>query len=140
MTVKIPSLVSMTTRVLFPMTLLSASLITPVYANTFHTFPLDSRLHVGSAASPQADDIRGSRYYPVDSLLQSEEGKVGVKVFLNAEGEARDAVVEKSSGFPKLDAAAIRYVKENYDYDLAPGEAMPEFVRTIINFKLASAP
>jgi TonB family protein len=139
MTVKVPSTVLMT-RVLFPLTLLSASLITPVYANTFHTFPLASRLHVGSAASPEAHEIRGSRYYPMDSLLQSEEGKVGVKVFLDAEGEAKDAVVEKSSGFANLDAAAIRYVKENYDYDPAPGQAMPEFISTVINFKLATAP
>ena len=137
---KVPSFISMTTRVLIPLTLFSASLITPVYANTFHTFPLASRLHVGSAASPEAHEIRGARYYPLDSLLQSEEGKVGVKVFLDSEGEAKDAVVEKSSGFPNLDEAAIRYVKENYDYDPAPGEAMPEFARTVINFRLAPAP
>ena len=137
---KVPSIVSMTTGVLFPLTLLSASLITPASANTFHTFPLASRLHIGSAASPQADEIRGARYYPMDSLVQSEEGKVGVKVFLDSEGEAKDAVVEKSSGFRNLDEAAIRYVKENYDYDPAPGEAMPEFARTVINFKLADAP
>ena len=133
-------LASLSLRVFLPLTLLSAAMITPVYANSFHTFPMAQRLHVGSAASPGADDVRGSRYYPMDSMAQNEQGKVGVKVFLDADGDAKDAVVEASSGFPKLDAAAIRYVKENYDYDPAPGEKIPEFVRTVINFKLESAP
>ncbi|HYM18436.1 MAG TPA: TonB family protein, partial [Micropepsaceae bacterium] len=125
---KTKSLASMTSRIFLPLTLLSAAMITPVYANSFHTFSMAQRLHVGSAASPGADDVRGNRYYPVDSLLQNEQGKVGIKVFLDADGDAKDAVVETTSGFPKLDAAAVRYVKENYDYDPAPGAKVPEFV------------
>jgi TonB family protein len=136
----IVSFASKMTRTLFPLSLLSAAMITPVYANGFHTFPLDPRLNVGSAASPGADDLRGSRYYPVDSLLQNEQGIVGVKVFLDADGNAKDAVVEKTSGFRNLDAAAIRYVKENYDYDPAPGKVVPEVVRMMINFKMESLP
>jgi len=128
------------TRILPTLSLLSAAMITPVYANSFHTFYMSQSHNIGSAASPNVDDVRGNRYYPVRSMLQSEQGKVGVKVFLDADGDAKDAEVEQSSGFPKLDAAAIRYVKENYDYDPAPGEKMPEFVRTIIDFKLESAP
>lgn len=136
LTVKIPGFLSKITKILLPLSLLPAAMITPAYGNSFHKFPLDPRMHIGSAASPGADDVRGSRYYPVDSLLRNEQGKVSVKVFLDNDGEAKDAAVEKSSGFPKLDAAAIRYVKENYAYDPAPGEKMPEFVLTMITFKV----
>lgn len=133
------SLASMT-KILPPLSLLSAAMITPVYANSFHTFYMSQSHNIGSVASPGLDDIRGNRYYPVGSMLRSEQGNVRVKVFLDADGDAKDAEVEQSSGFPKLDAAAIRYVKENYDYEPAPGEKMPEFVRTIIDFKLEQSP
>jgi TonB family protein len=127
---------SLRNRILLPLSLLSV-IITPVYASSFHTVLMAQRHNVGSAATPGADDVRGSRYYPVDSLVQNEHGVVAVKVFLDGDGDAKDAVVEKSSGFPKLDAAALSYVKENYDYDLAPGERMPESVQVVINFNLA---
>ncbi len=130
------SLCLKTTRILMPLTLLSAALITPAYANSFYTFGSDQRLHVGSAASPTRDELRGARYYPVDSAFQNEQGKVGLKVFLTSDGDAKDAVIEASSGFKRLDEAALRYVRENYDYDPVPGEQMPESVRTVINFKL----
>jgi len=131
------SLTPIAKRFLLPLTLVSAALATPAFANTFHTSPLDPRLHVGSAPSPSVEEVRGSRYYPVQSLLQSEEGRVGIKVFLTPDGEAKDAVVETSSGSPRLDEAAVQYVKESYDYDPAPGQQMPDFVRTIIRFKLS---
>ena len=126
-------------RILLPLSLLSV-VITPVYASSFHTFLMAQRHNIGSAATPGADDVRGNRYYPVDSLMQNEQGMVTVKVFRDGDGDAKDAVVEKSSGFPKLDAAALSYVKQNYDYDPAPGERMPEFVHTIINFKQVAFP
>ena len=128
-----------TKRILLPLSLLSV-IITPVYASTFHTPLMAQRHNVGSAGTPGADDVRGNRYYPVDSLMQNEQGMVTVKVFLDDDGDAKDAVVEKSSGFPNLDAAALAYVKEKYDYDPAPGERMPEFVHTIINFKRVAFP
>ena len=135
---KTPVLSLLSKRILLPLSLLSV-IAAPVYASSFHTALMAQRNNVGSAGTPGADDVRGSRYYPVDSLMQNEQGKVTVKVFLDDDGDAKDAVVEKSSGFPKLDAAAINYVKENYDYDPAPGERMPEFVHTIVNFKMGAS-
>ena len=48
------SLPAMTIRILLPVTLFSAALVTQAHANSFHKLTLDPRQHVGSAASPAA--------------------------------------------------------------------------------------
>ena len=123
-------------RALLPVALFSVALITPAFANSFHTLGAGSHFHVGGRPSPGPDEVRASRFYPPESMVQGHQGKVGLKVFLTSEGTARDAVIESSSGFPRLDEAAVRYVKDQYDYDPDPGEQMPEFVRTVVNFQL----
>ncbi len=130
------TIASMSKRILLPLTLVSATLATPAFANYFHTPGSDAHLFVGGSPSPNREELRGSRYYPVESLMQNEQGKVALKVFLTEEGTMKDAVVESSSGSARLDQAAVRYIKENYDYDPAPGAQMPEFVRTVVNFKV----
>ena len=45
--------------------------------------------------------------YPALSRRQGEEGKVLLKVRVSAKGEALDVAISKSSGFPRLDNAAI---------------------------------
>ena len=132
-TVLFPSIARTT---LLPVALLSAASVMPAFANSFHTLGAGSHLHVGGRPSPGPDEVRASRFYPPVSMVQGEQGKVGVKVFLTSEGTARDALIESSSGFPRLDEAAVRYLKAKYDYDPDPGEQMPEFVRTVVNFQL----
>lgn len=44
--------------------------------------------------------------YPTFSRRNGEEGKVMLKVRVSAQGSALDVMVSKSSGFPRLDAAA----------------------------------
>jgi len=41
----------------------------------------------------------------------NEQGQVDLKLSLTEKGTVSDAVVEKSSGSPRLDDAAIKYVK-----------------------------
>jgi len=50
-------------------------------------------------------------YYPDSSRRASEQGRAMVKVCVNAAGKLDSAEVATTSGFPALDAAAIKYAK-----------------------------
>jgi len=49
--------------------------------------------------------------YPGPSILQAEEGVVQVRVTIGPNGEVGDASIEKSSGFTRLDQAALKAVR-----------------------------
>lgn len=49
--------------------------------------------------------------YPNSARMNSQEGKVIVKVVIRADGHLADVFVQKSSGYSALDAAAIEAVK-----------------------------
>lgn len=60
------------------------------------------------AARFDADYLHNPKpVYPALSRRQSEEGKVLLKVRVSAQGNALEVAVSKSSGFPRLDSAAI---------------------------------
>jgi TonB family protein len=46
--------------------------------------------------------------YPAESRLASEEGTVVLRVYVLEDGRVADAEVKQSSGYPKLDAAAVQ--------------------------------
>ena len=50
--------------------------------------------------------------YPTASSRMREEGRVIVRVFIDAKGMPNDVRVFKSSGFSRLDAAAVAAVKQ----------------------------
>lgn len=63
------------------------------------------------AARFDADYLHNPKpVYPALSRRQSEEGKVLLKVRVSAQGNALEVAVSKSSGFPRLDSAAIAAV------------------------------
>lgn len=63
------------------------------------------------AARFDADYLHNPKpVYPALSRRMSEEGKVLLKVRVSAQGTALDVAVSKSSGFPRLDAAAVEAV------------------------------
>ena len=125
---------------LLPLVLLSVALVTPAYSNWFHGLKTPFNRSVGSAPSPTPHDITKNRAaldYPLESVIESEEGTVGLKIFLFEDGTMRDAVVEKSSGFWRLDDAAIDYVKEKWKYAGKKGDdVMPTEVRVNVTFDL----
>ena len=129
-------LISKKTAILLPLTLLSAGLMTPAYANHFHEYTSGAKRNVGSAHNPSADDIRGYLHYPKDSLSLKEEGTVGLKVSLTEEGRVSDAVVVKTSGYPRLDTAAIQVVKVSWRYNPPKNQQMPTDVQTEVTFEL----
>ena len=114
--------------------LLSATLVTPAFANPFYGSATGHS--AGSYASPRPQDLRGIRIYPVVSQSQNETGKVGLKIWLTEEGTMSEAVVEKSSGFARLDNAAIEYMKANLRYEPAGGQQMPASMHAIVSFTL----
>ena len=119
---------------LFSLALLSASAVTPAYANSFHDRDSNFRLNVGSAPNPTPYDLGGD--YPLMSRSLNEQGRVGLKVSLTQQGSVSGAVVERSSGIPRLDEAAVKYVKANWLYEPGDGQDMPTEVRAVVDFRL----
>jgi TonB family protein len=116
--------------------LIGATLIAPAAAYEFPPAAGDFNANPGSHPTPAPDEVRGHWYYPSASQLKHEEGTVGLKIFLTDEGTMRDAAIEKSSGFPRLDEAALKYAQEKYQYRLAMGEEMPQMARITVKFDL----
>ena len=69
---------------------------------------------------PPSTQGRGARItkppYPPSSRRAGEEGTVRLKAFVTKSGRAKDVQVVKSSGFPKLDEAAVREVQRNWRF------------------------
>ena len=124
----------------FPLLLMSAAAASPADANWFHNPQTNLNRNVGTAPSPTPQDLRaipGESDYPLESQLRNEQGKVGLKIRLSEQGTMTDAVVERSSGFPRLDEAAVRYMKTSWHYQ-PPGKdkPMPATMQAEVTFKL----
>jgi protein TonB len=75
--------------------------------------------------------------YPTQSKGMGEHGKVTLRILINEKGLPANVQVEKSSGFPRLDAAAreaaLRYLFKPY---LEDGQAVAIFTLLPISFEL----
>ena len=75
--------------------------------------------------------------YPPLSQRMGEEGTVRIRVFVLKNGRAQEASVQKSSGYPRLDAAALKAALSwRYVPGTLGGEARDMWVITPISFKL----
>ena len=63
-------------------------------------------------------------YPPLDRRLD-HEGKVRLKLTIDAQGAVSDATVEKSSGYDGLDSAAVAWVKAHWRYKPATQNGTP---------------
>ena len=83
--------------------------------------------HIDLAASHQPE-------YPPVSRRLGEQGTVILEVLVDPSGRAVDAKVVQSSGFPRLDQAAIDGVKSNYRF--APGtiDGKPQQMQYTVRF------
>ncbi|WP_236994653.1 energy transducer TonB [Granulosicoccus antarcticus] len=61
--------------------------------------------------------------YPLASKKRKEEGVVHLKFTINREGEIQDASIEKSSGYDRLDRAALELLSE-----ASPVPRIPDFM------------
>ena len=124
---------------LVPVLLLSAAVATQADASWYHDPATGSHRFVGSAPNPTPKDLVAIRLgpdYPVQSRMFNEQGKVGLKIWLTEQGTMTDAVVEHSSGYARLDEAAVRYIKDRWQYRPTKSEAMPKTVLAEVIFRL----
>ena len=75
--------------------------------------------------------------YPPLSQRMGEEGTVRIRVFVLKNGTAQEASVQKSSGYPRLDAAALKAALSwRYVPGTVGGDARDMWVITPVRFKL----
>lgn len=96
----------------------------------------------GVATRPRPYSMRhGIDYYPEESIKARESGRPVLNICVSAVGEVTSVTVAKTSGFPRLDQAAI---KMGRDYRFKPallhGKAVPDCVRYGITFDLGILP
>jgi TonB family protein len=120
--------------------LLSAVLATPAHANWFFNPAFGVSRNVGSAPNPTPQDLRENRSpaYPPISKSLKEQGTVGLKIALSRSGVVMGAVVERTSGFQRLDDAAVDYamVQWHYQPSIQAHRDIPAEMRIDVTFKL----
>jgi len=125
---------------LIPLALLVGAVVTQADANSFHDKTTGISRNVGSAVNPTSTDlvtIKRGPDYPMQSRMFKEEGTVGLNIWLSEHGTVSDALVEHSSGYPRLDDAAVRFMKDRWHYN-PPNKnlPMPKNVQAEVTFKL----
>lgn len=87
---------------------------------------------VGIAATHTTPD------YPPMSRRLNEEGAVRLRLAIAPEGNVNDASVEHSSGFSRLDDAAVAWVRTHWRYRPATreGKPIPSSVEAVVTFQL----
>jgi TonB family protein len=80
--------------------------------------------------------------YPEDSIHSHEEGRVLLAVTIGTDGAVSQASVFKASGHPRLDLAAVQYVKSHWRWQPATRAGKPVTTNTRVSvlFKLAPKP
>ncbi|HEY6527715.1 MAG TPA: energy transducer TonB [Cellvibrionaceae bacterium] len=73
--------------------------------------------------------------YPSESKKLGEEGVVGMALYLNADGKVQDAKVEKSSGFERLDNAAVKQALKSWKFEPCTDNDKPVACWYKINFR-----
>lgn len=63
--------------------------------------------------------------YPFLAIRNNERGAVALRMTVSESGTVTDAVVLHSSGYPRLDAAAIAWVKAHWRYEPATRDGHP---------------
>lgn len=76
--------------------------------------------------------------YPPVSRRLGEQGTLTLKIAITEQGAVSDAKLESSSGFARLDDAAMQWVKEHWRYRPAMqgGKAVPSITLAMVTFKL----
>ncbi|MDO5686851.1 MAG: TonB family protein [Neisseria sp.] len=72
--------------------------------------------------------------YPPLSLENGEQGSVGLRVVVEADGYPSSVEMVKSSGYPRLDRSALKTVREKYRFTPATRLGMP--VRSVYTFNI----
>lgn len=77
--------------------------------------------------------------YPVASIRNDEQGVVTVKALVGADGRVTEVIVIKSSGYPRLDAAALESIRTwKFRPGSQAGTAVASWVSLPVRFQLRS--
>ena len=79
----------------------------------------------------------GADFYPPKSILAHERGRVAMIICISSGGKVDDVKLAASSGFPRLDEAALN-IAEQYRFKPAMrgGVPVPVCVRYQLNFRI----
>jgi TonB family protein len=125
---------------LFPLVLLLGASATQSDARESYDPGTQTQQHAGSSVDRTTKDlvvIRRGPDYPARSRLFREEGTVSLNVWLSEDGTVSSTAIERSSGFERLDDAAVRFMKDTWRYKWFKKETpMPTLVRAEVMFKL----
>ena len=80
----------------------------------------------------------GDADYPLGALIANEEGTAELRLAISARGQVTDATVVRSSGSPRLDAAAIQVAKTRWSFQPATqgGAPVPGTVDVPVTWRL----
>jgi TonB family protein len=78
-----------------------------------------------TSPAPRNNHAMTSEDYPVLSTVEDEEGMVTLDLIIDSQGAVREATVEKSSGFSRLDDAAVATAKARWLYTPATQGGQP---------------
>jgi len=105
----------------------------PVVLKTIVQFPTISRKG-GDAAFFSSND------YPREALSRNEQGTVGARVHVGANGRVTECRVIETSGSPSLDNQTCGIIRSRYRYEPArdqAGQSVPSFTFSRINWEIA---
>jgi len=75
--------------------------------------------------------------YPSSSQRMGEEGLVGLALYLDTQGKVRDGKIAASSGFERLDTAALKHALREWKFDPCLEGSEPVACWHKINFRFA---
>ncbi|HEY4124264.1 MAG TPA: energy transducer TonB [Rhizomicrobium sp.] len=111
---------------------LLATLLASTGASADETKPLPPNM---TAPSPANEHTVKVEDYPVISRAQHEQGSVILRITITEDGRATDPQVAQSSGFPRLDQAAIEVVARDWLYHPATRDGKPIKVTTEVRVR-----
>jgi len=118
--------------------------VTDIVAPPADMSPSENAIAASPMESAPAQDLKASSrvepVYPPTSRRAGEEGTVRLKVLVDEKGRPRDVAVANSSGFPKLDDAAIAAVRKWKFVAATDGSnAISAWTQVAITFRLTNA-
>lgn len=100
--------------------------------------------HPQAAMSAPAQSIMSTHTippYPPIAIRLGEQGNVTLQVHISENGAVTDAVVLRTSGHPRLDEAAVAWVKAHWRYRPAEqaGKPVASTMSAVVKFELRNA-
>src|SRR5712671_1019202 len=80
-------------------------------ASCFLAMPAGADQRAGLGCRPAPDCTCLGPGYPLESRREGEEGSVRLRILVSPEGKAKDILVERSSGYRRLDEAAVEWAR-----------------------------